>query len=69
MFYLSDYLESNRQEYYQRLNATSQEGDWTGWIKFFLKAIAIQAEGPLIILKEGQGRRPCQPKPVCFSLG
>ena len=45
MLYLSDYLESNRQEYYERLNAISQEGDWTGWIKFFLKAIAIQAEG------------------------
>lgn len=45
MFYLSDYLESNRQEYYERLSAISQEGDWTGWIKFFLKAIATQAEG------------------------
>lgn len=52
MFYLSDYLESNRQEYYERLNAISQEGDWTGWIKFFLKAIAIQAESNVIKVKE-----------------
>lgn len=43
MFYLSDFLESNRGEYYQRLSAISQKGDWTGWIKFFLGAITQQA--------------------------
>lgn len=44
MFYLSDYLESHRDEYYQRLSAISQQGDWTGWIKFFLGGIIRQAE-------------------------
>lgn len=44
MFYLSDYLESHREEYYQRLAAISQHGDWTGWIRFFLTAIVKQAE-------------------------
>lgn len=44
MFYLSDYLESNRETYYQRLSAISQNGDWTGWIRFFLGAIIQQAE-------------------------
>ena len=44
MFYLSDYLESNREAYYQRLSAISQNGDWTGWIRFFLGAIIQQAE-------------------------
>jgi Fic family protein len=44
MFYLSDYLESHRDEYYQRLSAISQQGDWTGWIKFFLSGISKQAE-------------------------
>lgn len=44
MFYLSDYLESHRDEYYQRLSAISQHGDWTGWIKFFLGAIIKQAD-------------------------
>lgn len=43
MFYLSEYLEANRDEYYQRLNAISSENDWNGWIAFFLKAITIQA--------------------------
>jgi Fic family protein len=43
MFYLSEYLESHREEYYQRLKAISAEGDWNGWIAFFLRAITTQA--------------------------
>jgi Fic family protein len=43
MFYLSDYLESNRDSYYARLAAISREGDWTGWVVFFLEAVAQQA--------------------------
>lgn len=43
MFYLSEYLEANREEYYQRLKAISEKGDWNGWIAFFLKAIAVQS--------------------------
>ena len=44
MFYLSEYLEASRDEYYQRLKAISAEGDWNGWIAFFLKAVAVQAQ-------------------------
>jgi Fic family protein len=44
MFYLSEYLESHREEYYARLKGISQDGDWNGWIAFFLKAITIQSE-------------------------
>ena len=43
MFYLSAYLETNREEYYQRLKAISTEGDWNNWILFFLRAIKEQA--------------------------
>lgn len=43
VFYLSEYLESHRDEYYERLLKISQEGDWHGWIIFFLKAISHQA--------------------------
>lgn len=43
MFYLSEYLEANRQEYYDRLLAVSRDGDWTGWCRFFLEAIQKQA--------------------------
>jgi Fic family protein len=41
---LSAYLEPRRDEYYARLLAVSREGDWTGWITFFLETIARQAE-------------------------
>lgn len=44
MFYLSDYLESNRKEYYSRLGAISQTGDWTGWCAFFLRGVIAQAK-------------------------
>ncbi|MGI9345128.1 MAG: Fic family protein, partial [Gammaproteobacteria bacterium] len=43
MFYLSEYLEAHRDEYYQRLNDVSANGDWNGWVAYFLKAIAVQA--------------------------
>src|SRR5262249_2511486 len=43
MFYLSEYLEAHRQEYYDRLLAVSRDGDWTGWCRFFLQALQTQA--------------------------
>ncbi|WP_367026867.1 Fic/DOC family N-terminal domain-containing protein [Methylococcus sp. ANG] len=43
MFYLSEYLESHRDEYYERLKAISAEKDWDGWIAFFLRATIEQA--------------------------
>lgn len=43
MFYISAYLERNRDVYYDRLLAVSRDGDWNGWISFFLEALALQA--------------------------
>lgn len=42
-FYLSEYLEAHRDEYYDRLLAVSRDGDWIGWCAFFLRAIIEQA--------------------------
>lgn len=44
VFYLSEYLENNRDEYYSCLNAITKNNDWQQWIEFFLKAIIYQAE-------------------------
>ena len=44
MFYLSEYLEAHRDRYYGGLRGISQHGDWTGWVEFFLNAIATQAQ-------------------------
>jgi Fic family protein len=44
MFYISGYLEANRDVYYERLRAVSRDDDWTGWCGFFLEAVRLQAE-------------------------
>ncbi len=44
MFYLSEYLEAHRDEYYQRLRDISGAQDWNGWIAFFLQAVTYQAQ-------------------------
>lgn len=43
-FYLSEYLEANRDEYYDRMLAVSRDDDWSGWVAFFLRGIIAQAE-------------------------
>jgi Fic family protein len=42
--YLSAFFEKYREEYYSRLLAVSQKGDWRGWIEFFLRGVANQAQ-------------------------
>lgn len=42
-FYISSYLERNRSTYYEHLNAISRDGDWNGWISFFLQAMVEQS--------------------------
>jgi Fic family protein len=43
LLYLSEFFDRYRDEYYSRLLAVSQKGDWRGWIEFFLRGIAFQA--------------------------
>lgn len=43
-FYASAYLEQTREEYYERLSSISEDGDWNGWIRYFLTAVKEQAE-------------------------
>lgn len=44
VFYLSDFLESHRNQYYDALKEITDTGNWTNWIRFFLNAIVVQAE-------------------------
>lgn len=39
LLYLSLYLKKYRSEYYDRLNAIRRDGDWEGWLKFYLRGI------------------------------
>jgi len=52
MFYISAFFEKNRDEYYERLLAISRDDDWTGWCKFFLKAVTEQATNNQIKVSE-----------------
>ena len=45
LLYLSLYLKQHREEYYHLLEAVRHEGDWEGWIEFFLEGVAQTAEG------------------------
>jgi len=44
LLYLSAFFEVNRQEYYARLLAVTKQGDWNGWLHYFLNGVARQSE-------------------------
>lgn len=58
LLYLSHYFKMNRAEYYDRLTAIRRNGDWEGWIKFFLTGVktvandAVETARKIIALRE-----------------
>ena len=52
LLYLSYYFKKNRLEYYDRLMAVREKGDWEGWIKFFLRGVAMTADEATSTAKE-----------------
>ncbi len=44
VFYMSQYLESNRSAYYGALKEITDTGKWESWIRFFLNGVIQQAE-------------------------
>lgn len=42
--YLSLFFKRHRAQYYERLNAVRTEGDWEGWLGFFLDGVADTAQ-------------------------
>jgi Fic family protein len=63
LLYLSDYIEARRQEYYDSLQRVRTEGDWSGWLRFFLVGVeetaraAVRQAGLLMDLREVHRRR------------
>lgn len=58
VLYLSYYLKNHRQEYYERLQAVRDKGDWEGWIMFFLQGVlevseeATETARDILLLRE-----------------
>jgi len=48
LLYLSDYIEAHRQEYYDRLQRVRTEGDWPGWLRFFLIGVEQTARSAVL---------------------
>ena len=44
LLYLSLHFKRHQQEYYRRLDAVRDEGDWEGWIKFFLEGVCSSSK-------------------------
>jgi len=58
LLYLSHYLKVHRAEYYDRLMAIRNDGNWEGWLKFFLRGVeqvseeAIKTSRQIFALRE-----------------
>ncbi len=44
LLYLSLFFKRHRQEYYDRLGAIRTQGDWEGWLVYFLEGVALIAD-------------------------
>lgn len=40
VLYISHYFKKHREQYYDLLHSIRDKGDWEGWLKFFLTAVA-----------------------------
>jgi len=44
LLYLSLFFKRHRNEYYTRLGAIRTDGDWEGWLAYFLEGVAVVSE-------------------------
>lgn len=44
LLYLSVYLKAHRAQYYDRLTAIRNDGDWEGWLTFFLRGVVEMSD-------------------------
>ncbi len=75
LLYLSLFLKTHRQEYYRRLSAIREEGDWEGWLVFFLEGVATVADEAVatarrlhVIVGENRERLLARDDATVFSL-
>jgi Fic family protein len=52
LLYLSLFFKRHRDDYYRRLTAVRIEGDWEGWLDFFLDGVATIADEAVASARE-----------------
>jgi len=57
LLYLSAYFERYREDYYARLRAVSECGDWPEWVIFFLNGVTDQARDAVVRARHLQDLR------------
>lgn len=51
LLYLSLFFKRHRAEYYRLLNAVRTEGDFEGWLRFFVEGVAVIADEAVATIK------------------
>jgi Fic family protein len=51
LLYLSLYFKENRPQYYELLDRVRRDGDWETWLEFFLKGVALTADGAVTTIR------------------
>jgi Fic family protein len=48
LLYLSEYIDAHRAEHYDRLQSVRTDGDWDGWLRFFLDGVTQTARKAVV---------------------
>jgi Fic family protein len=75
LLYLSLFLKIHRQEYYRLLDAVRTDGNWEGWLSYFLEGVAVVAEEAVAtarklhtVVSQSRARLMARPEATVISL-
>lgn len=69
LLYLSYYFKRNRTEYYDRLQRVRDQGDWEGWIAFFLRGVFEVAQEATAVARRIVQMREADRDALMASVG
>ena len=69
LLYLSHYFKNNHRLYYENLQAIRDEGDWEGWVKFFMKGVYSVGQAAALVARDIIALRESDRKLIQSKLG